>query len=231
MRNPVSILSRRDVSAIDRLLLDEGRLRAVDASVLEAVPHDDLRYWCATRAVYGLVTTELVAWLRERIGGRSAIEVGSGNGGLGRALGIPRTDSRIQETPEMRALYALQGQAVITYGADVEKLDALAAVRKYRPAVVVGMWVTEYVAPDDTPGPGGGSIFGIDERALFDEGVETYVVVGNINIHGQKSIVRDPPRGVRLEVLTAPWIWSRSASPSLNAVLVWDKVQGVRTPA
>lgn len=228
MIGPVSILSHRDVSYLDSLLLDQGSLRMVDTSVLAAVPYDDLRYWCNRRAVYGLVTTELVAWLKARIGGRIAIEVGSGNGALGRALGIPRTDSRIQETPEMRSWYARQGQAVVTYGDDVEHLDAIAAVRRYRPKVVVGMWVTEYVSPHETPGPGGGSVFGIEEQKLFDEGVETYIVVGNMTVHGHKRILREPPSGVTVEGFSVPWIWSRSATPSQNCVLVWDKTVGLR---
>ena len=223
MTGPISFLSHRDVTYLDALLLDQGRLRVLDASALASVPHDDLRYWCHMRAVYGLVTTELVAWLADRIGGRSAIEIGSGNGALGRALGIPRTDSRIQETPEMQMFYRLQGQATVTYGEDVERLDALAAVRRYRPKVVVGMWVTEYVSPHETPGPGGGSIYGIDERALFAEGVETYIVVGNLTVHGQKRILHEPPTGVTVEGFAASWIWSRSAAPSQNCILVWDK--------
>jgi len=219
MTSPVSVLRHRDVTYLDALLLDEkGRLRPVAAASLAAVKLDDLQYWCHIHAVYGLPTFELVGWLKDRIGGRSAIEIGAGNGCLGRALGIPATDSWLQATPEMRALYALQGQAVITYGEDVEKLEALEAVAKYKPKVVIGQWVTEWIDPNLPPPPGGGSVYGIKEPELLAQ-VETYILVGNSTVHGQKSLIRQRPP----EMLRASWVWSRSQHPSMNCILVWDR--------
>lgn len=223
MLGPMSILSPRDASYIDAILLnEEGRLKPVPSAVLATIPHDDLRYWCNRKAVYGLPTTELVAWLGERIAGRTAIEIGSGNGCLGRALGIPRTDSHVQATPKMRLIYTLQGQPVITYGTDVEQLDAVEAVQKYRPQVVIGQWVTQYISPDEPPPPGGGSVYGIKERVILaDPVVEEYLVVGNLLIHGAKSILQDPPQGWKVDAVAAPWIWSRASEPMANCILIW----------
>jgi len=218
---PAVVLKHRDVSYLDRLLLDEvGRLRPVSAGALARVDYSDLMYWCNRHAVYGIPTFELIGWLKDRIGSRSrsAIEIGSGNGCLGRALGIPMTDSWVQTTPEMQLLYGLQGQPTITYGEDVEKLEALEAVAKYHPKVVVGQWVTHWIDPNLPPPPGGGSVYGIKENEILDL-VETYIVVGNTTIHGQKKIVHEHPP----EVLRAPWIWSRSQHPTLNCVMIWDR--------
>lgn len=219
MTSPVSVLQHRDVSRLDAMLLDDkGRLRPVAAASLASVNHEDLRYWCHIHAVYGLPTFELIGWLKDRIAGRSAIEIGSGNGCLGRALGIPMTDSWLQATPEMRAYYALQGQRTITYGEDVERLEALEAVAKHKPQVVIGQWVTEWVDPNLPLPPGGGSVFGVKEAELLEQ-VETYILVGNSTIHGQKSLIRKHPP----EMLRAPWIWSRSQYPTMNCILMWDR--------
>jgi hypothetical protein len=219
MFGPTSVLKPRNVSYLDAMLLDKkGQLRPVAAATLAAVNHEDLRYWCHIHAVYGLPTFELIGWLKERIQGRSAIEIGSGNGCLGRALGIPATDSWMQATPEIQALYASQGQQTITYGEDVERLEALEAVARYHPQVVIGQWVTEWIDPNLPPPPGGGSVFGVREPELLAQ-VETYILVGNSTIHGQKSLIRKQPP----EMVRANWIWSRSQYPSMNFILVWDR--------
>lgn len=84
---------------------------------------------------------------RSRIKGRIAIEIGAGHGVLAGALSIPATDNRQQEDPELRAYYAQIGQSTVPYGENVEKLDAAAAVAKYRPNIVVACWVTHRFDP------------------------------------------------------------------------------------
>lgn len=230
MFGPSTVLAHRDITYIDEQLLDQSapreeyRLRVVPSRIYEGIPHGDLQYWCAVRAFYGLPTTELVAWLSDQIGGRCTIEVGSGTGALGRALGIPRTDSFNQQQPDVALLYALSGQQVIAYGSDVERLEALDAVKKYRPKVVVGQWVTEYVAPGETPGPGGGSVYGLKERDILAQPcVDAYVVVGNSSIHGLKSIAREVPQGWALKTYRFPWVWSRATKPEMNCIMVWSR--------
>ena len=83
--------------------------------------------------MYLLPTIELVERLKRAIDGRRAIEIGSGNGVLAEALGIQGTDNFMQEMPKYKALYAAQGQPTIKYGKNVENLDALAAIKKYKP--------------------------------------------------------------------------------------------------
>lgn len=206
---------------LDRLLLDEqGRLKVVPAAVYDEIWHPDLRIWCHEHAFYGLPTTELIDFLRVEIGNRTALEIGAGNGSFGRALGVRMTDSYIQvpgRSVMVDAMYETLGQPRVQYGADVEELEARDAIRKYRPKVVFGSWVTQKVSANLPAPPGGGSIHGIDEEWLLGR-VETYIVVGNLAIHGRKQIMRHNPR-----VVTEPWIKSRASMPEGNCVLIWDK--------
>lgn len=212
------ILPNINVDYLDALLFDEeGRLRILNASTYADIPYIELRVWCYKRAIYGLPTTELVGWLRNLIGNRSAIEVGSGNGALGRALNIPRTDSYIQEQPDVFLHYLVSGQPTISYGADVEKLEAVEAIRHYDPQVVIGNWVTHWIDPHKPMPPGGGSVYGLREDRILDHpSVETYIVVGHTQIHAAKPILRRPHK-----VIQEPWIWSRTGDPSGNALFVW----------
>lgn len=210
---PVDIVPPADVSYLDKLLIDEkGLVRVLPAADLAAVPVDHMRLWCHKRAVYGLPTAELVAWLKNLIGDRSAIEIGSGNGALGRALGIPRTDNRMQEWPEIIAHYGASGQITINYPDDIEKLAALDAITKHRPDVVVASWVTQLYRPDEHER--GGNMFGVDEDALLDTGV-TYVHIGATGSHQNKRILSRPHEEFRFD-----WLAGRGA-PADRVIWVW----------
>lgn len=205
----------RAVARLDEQLVHfDGTLRVLPAKELVDVPWVTLRYWCHVRGVYGLPTTELVDYVRSIIGTRAAIEIGAGNGVLGRALNIPRTDSRLQEQPRIAKAYAAAGQPAVQYGRDVEKLDALSAVQKYGPDVVVGSWITQRWRPGD----GVGNQFGVDEDALLEQ-VDCYILQGSLTAHNpeNKRIRSRPHRVVR-----APWVLGRAA-PGNNVLFVWGK--------
>lgn len=202
------VLATEDTSDLDALLLDDqGRHKVVPASTYAGIPRDKLRLWCHQHAIYGLPTPELIDMIRAIINGRSAIEIGSGAGCLGRTLGIPLTDNLCQTWPDVAAYYTITGQPVIRYPQDVEPLNAQDAIRKYRPKVVVASWVTQI-----TDGTRPGSMYGVDEDALLAE-VETYIVFGSIKNHGHKGICRIPHR-----VIQEPWMWSRAQD---TALFVW----------
>lgn len=205
----------RDVRQLDEQLVRfDGTLRVLPAQELAGVPWQTLRCWCHVRGVYGLPTTELVDYVHDLIGDRTAIEIGAGNGALGRALDIPRTDSRLQEHVLIAKAYAAAGQPTVQYGRDVEKLDALSAAQKYRPAVVVGSWITQRWRPGD----GAGSQFGVDEAALLEQ-VDCYILQGSLTAHNpeNKRIRSRPHRVVR-----EPWILGRAA-PGNNVLFVWGE--------
>jgi hypothetical protein len=169
----------------------------------------------ARNALYSLPTLELVDWLRAEIGGRSAIEIGAGNGALAQALGIPATDNHMQADRIISAIYTSAGQKPISYGTHVEKLAAHDAIERHRPQVVVGCWVTHEWRADRQEA--GGNMFGINEDALLDA-VETYIFIGNEKVHRNKSIWSRPHR-----IIYPDWLHSRALNGSRNFIAVWGK--------
>lgn len=186
------------------LLDDNGQVRVLSSSVIRSLPPNGLRLFLHERGIYGLPTTELVSFIQGRINGRKAIEIGSGTGLLGRALGIRMTDSHLQERPDIALHYALTGQPTIKYGSDVERLDAKAAIEKYRPDVVIGSWITQWSDQIGT-----GSFWGVDEEWLLDH-VQTYLMYGGRQTHAAKRILTRP----HLE-WAEPWMCGRALDPVL----------------
>lgn len=184
------------------------------ADELAAIPNELLRRWCGENARYGLVTQELVSWLRGVIGGRHAIEIGAGMGDLGRALGIPMTDSARQTDFEMRLYYMMIGRTVTDPPPDVERIDASQAVAKYKPQVVIASWVTQLALAEDEVQA---FVYGVDEEALL-EVVDTYIHIGNIAVHGKKRILSRPHK-----VYAFPWLYSSALRPELNRIWVWHR--------
>lgn len=187
------------------------------AAELAALPWLALVKWCYKTARYGLVTRELVEWLKEAIGGRKAVEVAAGQGDLGFALGIPMSDMAVQTTPEMTLLYTLAGQATTSPPPDVERIHAMQALAKYKPQVVVASWMTQKWVNGDTEKSIGSSVYGVDECRLIGL-VETYIHIGNVSVHHDKRALTLPHKEYAF-----PWLWSRAQQPELNRIWVWDK--------
>ena len=213
--SPKELLARMD----DELLDEHKSPKVLPAEVYRAYPADDLHFWLLCHGFYGIPTLELVNWLRHELP-KSSIEIGAGNGAFGRTLGIPMTDNKCQNWPDVRLLYEATGQPTIPYPEDVEELDALEAVRKYQPSTVFGSWVTQWIDPAKPPPLGGGSIYGIKERELLAL-VDTYIVVGNLDVHGSKAIRTSETH--RLEEITSPFLVSRGNNQALNRVFVWRR--------
>jgi hypothetical protein len=211
-----------DLAPFDELLLDSsGRLKLLPAAELHRLRRDQLGYWCQVHGRYTLPTLELVEWLKEKIGGREALEIGAGAGDLAYHLGIRATDSYIQqESPAYLLFYSALGVPPTMPPPEVERLEALEAVRKYKPEVVVGAWITQlYRPPVRKTDQHYGSIYGVDEMKLRLE-VDTYINIGHQKIHKQKSLLRFKHREHRLPFLVSRsqdatgdvvWIWSRNA--------------------
>jgi hypothetical protein len=176
-----------------------------------------LRIWCHANARYGLPTVELIEWLRELIGGRTAIEIGSGCGDLCHHLGIAGYDNMQQTWPDVRLHYAMLRQPTIRYGSWVKEADALDAVKEHRPQVVIGSWVTHWIDPDLPMPLGGGNMYGVREDEILPL-VETYIVIGNLDAHGHKPILQLPHEEFRF-----PWLRSRAGNPTHNRIFVWGK--------
>ena len=229
------ILPRRDVSHLDAMLLDEaGRLRVCSAEQLQAVPAEDLAIWAYLHGVYGFPTAELIEWLaaQRHIGcalscgdrwrmcsaGVKTIEIGAGNGAIGRGLGIPCTDSKNMERDDVRLMYAAMGQPTTEYPDDVHRYEAREAIYTFRPHTVVASWVTQkFKRGIDVVGEAYASVYGVDEEWLVGK-VARYILIGNEAVHAKKRIMAIPH-----ETHSFPWLVSRAAEQSLNRIWVWQK--------
>lgn len=212
----VFLLNRNiDVSYLDDLLLKNEQLQVVDDSVYQNIPQEHLALWCHNKGIYGLPTTELVDWLKSHIVKDKTIEIGAGNGALGRTLGIPITDSCMMNDPLIASLYALQGQPITSYPDDIIEMDAVSAVKHFKPSVVIGNWVTHKYREDEHWR--GGNVFGIDEDFILDN-VNKYIVIGNSTVHMNKRILdRDHTK------VSFSWVRSRSMNSYANIIYIWDK--------
>lgn len=208
-----------DVSSLISLTLDvleaDGRPKVMPAAYYRNTTILERAVLGATHGLYGLPTQELVDWLKEKINGRSAIEIGAGHGALASALGIPATDSRMQEEPAIAALYAGMGQPVVRYGENVEKLDAAEAVARYRPQVVVASWVTHKYL--ETRHIAGGNMFGVSEEDVIAS-CEAYIFIGNSKVHAGKSIWNLPHSRIEPD-----WLFSRASNGSPDFIAIWGK--------
>lgn len=196
----------------------DGHVRIMPASFYASTTKQERVLLGHRHAVYSLPTDELIHYLREFIGDRSAIEIGAVNGVVAASLGIPATDSRMQEDPNIVDIYKSMGQPVIRYGDNVEKLDAQQAVDKYRPQVVIAQWVTHKYREDRHAA--GGNMFGVVEEKIID-GIDDYAFIGNEITHVGKSIWSLPHTKI-----SPDWLYSRAASEGQNFIGVW---KGKRT--
>jgi hypothetical protein len=179
------------------------------------ITQQQISMFCLQYGVYNVPTVELCNWVMGKVGGRSAIEVGAGNGALGRYLKIPSTDSFLQSDNTIGQYYAMIQQPPVRYGKNVEKIAANDAVEKYKPQVVIAAWLTQVFKPEDEWR--GGSIFGTDEGDIIDS-VETYIHIGHLNTHGNKRVLNKAHTVERY-----PWILSRSLDVGNNAIYIWGE--------
>ncbi len=203
--------------AVGRLpeLTKNGTLILRQASFYDSLDPNALRMWCHLTGRYGLVTEELVDWIRSFIAGRPAIEIGSGCGDLAWHLNIMPTDSRIMEQADVKLYYEFYGQPLTAYPEWVAKLEALDAVAIYKPQVVIASWVTQLITEADELGTG--SMYGVDESELLRTGV-TYIFIGNEKVHCKKRIMAQPHKSYAL-----PFLRSKAEQPELNRVWIWNQ--------
>jgi hypothetical protein len=199
-----------------KLLLPNGKLKLLSFKDYENMDRNAVRLFCHKNARYGLPTKELVDFIAGEIKGKRTIEIGAGHGDLGHHLGIIKTDSKIQEELSVKAFYMLGGQPTIQYPDDVRKMEAIAAVEKYKPQVVVASWVTRYLPPDASPSDRG-SMFGVKEDELIKK-VDTYILVGNHDIHGDKPIMQN----VHIEIANK-FIVSKAKNQENNRIYIFKR--------
>lgn len=207
-------LQKCDISDLETILLKDGLLQIEPAETFTEFTRNEVLYFMHTHGIYVMPTTELLDWLRENITG-SAIEIGAGNGAIARALNIPITDIQQQADPLMRLYYAFLGAPVIKYPPDVEKLEALKAVKKYKPDTVIGAFITHRY--NDITNDG--NSLGPDEETMMKL-IKRYINIGNLITHRNKPILRTHKHNEYY----FDWLITRSIDQSKNRIFVFDNI-------
>ena len=209
-----TILEAADISYLEHILVGaDGYMNTIPFAAVRGIPQNDISLFCHAHAIYQIITDELVEFVGNEIGELSAIEIGAGNGCLGRALGIPLTDSKIQEEAQLKRFYKEIGQPPICYPPDVKKLDALDAVKILKAEAAVGSWVTHKYKSHLRDGFFGG----VDEMVLSKR-LKKYIFIGNAQTHKNKEMLRFcKPVEYRFE-----WLVSRSVNRSENIIWVFN---------
>jgi hypothetical protein len=197
-----------NVDHLDELFFVDGLIQPVPAVRFDLIDPMQLKVWWHTRATYCYPTLELVAWLKERIAGRSAIEIGAGKTCVCRALGIPLTDARLHERPDVKVWFQMMNQPLVVPPDDVEKLTDVEAIEKYKPEVVVGCWVTQLYRPPDMVDS---NMYGVDEVGIVEKA--DYILIGNRRTHGRKHVFHLP-----FEEINVPWLRTRGFDAHLNRI-------------
>ncbi len=198
------------------VLDSDGKFSILPASFWKTTSEKERALFGHQTGIYSFPTVELVEYLREAIGGRSAIEIGAGNGVLATALGILATDSFQQDQQKYAKLYTDSGFTTVPYGANVQRLSAYDAVRQRKPQVVLGCWVTHKWDPAQPWRKGNEA--GIDEGDILDQ-VEEYLFVGNLApavMHSQKPIFNRPKTVEHFD-----WIYSRARDHKKEVIIRW----------
>lgn len=197
----------------------DGKVRVLPYSEYADVPPDSLAILGNTCGLWCFPTVELIDFLREEIGGLKAIEIGAGNGAISRALGITATDSRAHKShPNLKEMYSHGVYGPPPYQDDVHVYEALAAVRRFKPAVVVASWCTHKYNHKEHWRSGFED--GVDEGKLLER-VRKYIFIGSDHPDGphvRKPILKLPHRTIK-----APWILSRTQYPDSNVIWIWEE--------
>lgn len=201
----------------DRLLLDErGIIKLQSADFYKTIEHTNLRIWCLCRAIYQLPTVELVEWLKANFNLNKAIEIGAGNNYLYHYLGIVGVDNYSEQIRAVKLVHEILNQPSTNPPPEVEKLDAIAAIKKYQPETVITAWST--LKCEDPEGIDAGHKYAPDENEILDLGV-AYIHIGNDEIHGDREIMNKPH-----ETYYFDWLVSRGKHPEKNCIYVWHGI-------
>lgn len=204
------------LAELDSACIRDGHLQVMPAAFYQARPQAELALWCVRRGFYNLPTEELIDWLRAEIGEERAIEIACGHGAIGRALHIPFTDSRWHDDPQVQAHYATMKQAPTICPDDVVKMDALMAINRYEPTVVVCAWGTWLHNPAR---PGGGSYAGIPfGRVVGKPSVQKLIMIAHERVHAPIDILELDHHTIR-----KPWLYGRSMDTACNVIWIWGR--------
>lgn len=195
------------------VLGEDGRMRVLPAAYWATTTLDERALFGHRNGLYLFPTTELVEYLRSLIHGRKAIEIGAGNGVLAEELGIKATDSKQQVKPKYAAWYKSLNQPPVPYGPNIIEMDGESAVRRFKPEVVIGCWVTHKYDPRRHGA--GGNEAGIREEYVIER-CQSYVHIGNQDVHRGKAIWKREHTIIRPD-----WLYSRAHNGTPDEIAIW----------
>jgi hypothetical protein len=160
-------------------------------------------------ALYNIPTIELIEFIKSIIQNKRTIEIGSGNGIMAKMLNIKATDLKLQEHPEIKLAYAIFGQEIIKYRENIEKIEALEAVNKYNPEIVIGSWLSDKNNIIDK------MYVGVNEEEIIKKAI--YVHIGNSNTHKNKTILKYPHKTIDMPLVSRRGL-------NNNVIWIFDKI-------
>ena len=211
----IEVLEKVDLSFARKEVMQGRFIKVLPADVWRNYNWNVVRQLMHETGTYVLPTQELIDYLKREIGDMRAIEIGAGNGVVGRTLGIPITDSCLQRDNKMvRQYYAIAKQPVIDYPKDIIKAEAMKAVIRFRPECVVCCYCT-HKWDDKTQS---GNDWGIDFERLLSS-VKKLILVGNRITHMHNPIMKKPHIEERF-----PGLITRAGIDEVtNCVFIWER--------
>lgn len=196
----------------------DGHVEILPRDFYKKYKMEEIAAFCVRAAIYNVPTLEQIDALAQLFGDSDVVEIGAGNGVLAGALAnkhvrIRAVDNYMQTFPEVAMAYRLNQQPTIKYGQHVIRMDGLEYVRKVKPAVVLGCWITHRYNPAEPLR--GGNMYGPDELELLQH-AGTYVHIGNAKVHAAK-----PLHELTHRRYVPPWLVSRAFEPEFNEVRIW----------
>jgi hypothetical protein len=209
------LLKPENIDHLNTLLFDKnGLLKVLPYKTYSNITLNQRRIFAYLNGIYCFPTIELAEWIINHYDTNKMIEIGCGHGALARYLKIPATDCKLQEDRHIKEQYKLMEQPTIKYPKDVEKLDALKAIEKYRPDTVIACWCSQKYNPDKPKS--GGVINGIDETKLLKM-VKNYVFIGNKEIHSKKEILN-----IKHKTIKPKFLISRAIYTNKEVIYTWE---------
>jgi len=211
----------QDISGLEKLLLapdysTSKKIVPVSANQVLEFNQNQISQFCHTYAIYQIPTIELIDFLKKEII-ETAIEIGSGNGVIGRSLGIPMTDNCMQKWNSIKANYRVLKTPTINYPNDIIELDANLAVNQYKPQTVIGSWITQKYEPHmEKYSEVSANVFGVDEIELLRK-VKKYIHIGNEHTNESKEIFKK----YKAKRIYADWLISRSQKKDQNVIYIF----------
>lgn len=198
---------------------EQAYFKALPAQQYLSYHRDSFRHFCNVTSRYAIPTLETIQFLQEILDPETSLEIGAGNGDFSYHLKIKGTDSGIQTNPEIRPYYELTGQQPIKPPSTIELLDAVTAVKKYKPETVFASWVSQKYdeSKGDIRDQAQSFLAGVDEEELFSLGIKRYIFLGNLDQHGKKRIMK-----YKHQELKFPWLVSRATNQCNNRLWIWD---------